>query len=62
MSELRVAAPKRGDHVTCMQHQGTFEVVAVNALMQTANIRSLDGNAPVIPNMAWTDLKSAAKK
>jgi hypothetical protein len=62
MAEPKVVAPKRGEHVTCTQHEGTFEVVFVNALMQTANIRSLAGDAPVIPNMAWTDLKAADKK
>jgi hypothetical protein len=62
MVESKVSAPKHGDCVTCSQHDGTFEVVAVNSLMQTANIRSLDGNAPVIPNVAWTTLKSLGKK
>ncbi|HLV96997.1 MAG TPA: hypothetical protein VKS44_17525 [Candidatus Acidoferrales bacterium] len=61
MAEAKVTAPKRGEHVTCTQHQGSFEVVAVNSLMQTANIRSLDGNAPVIPNMAWTSLTPLKK-
>jgi hypothetical protein len=48
--------------VICSEHDGTFEVVAVNSLMQTANIRSLDGNAPVIANVAWATLKSLRKK
>jgi hypothetical protein len=61
MVETKVTPPKRGEHVTCTQHPGSFEVVAVNALMQTANIRSLDGNAPVIPNMAWTSLTPLKK-
>lgn len=58
----RVTPPKHGEKVTCTEYQGTFEVVAVNSLMQTANIRSMDGNAPVIPNVAWTALKSLGKK
>jgi hypothetical protein len=62
MVEAKVTAPKRGEHVTSIQHQGTFEVVGVNALMQTCNIRALDGNSPVIPNVAWTALKSLGKK
>ncbi|HEV2206114.1 MAG TPA: hypothetical protein VGR36_06215 [Candidatus Acidoferrales bacterium] len=62
MAEAKLAAPKYGEHVTSSQHQGTFEVVGVNALMQTCNIRALDGNSPVIPNVAWTLLKPAGKK
>lgn len=58
----KVTTPKHGDCVNCSEHDGAFEVVAVNALMQTANIRSLDGNAPVIPNVAWTTLKPVGKR
>ena len=39
MPESNAIGPKRGDHVSSNQHNGIFEVVAVNALMQTANIR-----------------------
>ena len=49
--------PKNGDHVACSQHEGHFEIVFVNVLMQTANIRLVDGTGHVIPNIAWTDLK-----
>jgi hypothetical protein len=62
MADSKVAAPKHGEHVISSQHQGTFEVVGVNALMQTCNIRALDGNSPVIPNVAWTVVKSVGKK
>jgi len=61
MGDSNVTAPRPGQRVTSTQHEGIFEVVGVNALMQTANIRSVDGNAPVIPNVAWTALKSAGK-
>lgn len=54
--------PKRGDRVSSAQHQGVFEVVGVNALMQTANIRLADGSGPVIPNLAWNTLKVLGKK
>jgi hypothetical protein len=54
--------PKRGDHVGSAQHQGVFEVVAVNALMQAANIRLVDGSGPIIPNVPWTALKAPDKK
>lgn len=62
MGDPKVSAPKRGDHVTSAQHTGTYEVVGVNALMQTANLRSTDGNTPVIPNVAWSALKPLGKK
>ena len=59
MAETKVTAPKRGDHVTSSDQQGIFEVVFVNALMQSANIRPVDGSGSVIPNVPWTSLKSA---
>jgi hypothetical protein len=62
MVESKVVAPKHGSHVTCTVYEGTFEVVAVNTLMQTANLRAVDGNSPVIPNVAWTALKPHGKK
>ncbi len=62
MAESKITPPKHGEHVTCSDREGTYEVVAVNSLMQTANIRLTDGNAPVIPNVAWTALKSLARK
>jgi len=61
MAETKVIAPKRGDRVSSTEHQGTFEVVAVNSLMQTANLRAVDGSSPVIPNVAWTALKPPSK-
>jgi hypothetical protein len=59
MPETKVTAPKRGDHVSSTEKQGVFEVVFVNALMQTANIRPVDGTGSVIPNVPWTSLKPA---
>ena len=61
MAEAKVTAPKRGDHVGSASHQGLFEVVGVNALMQTANLRLVDGSGPVIPNVPWDALKAAGK-
>jgi hypothetical protein len=58
----KVMVPKRGDHVSTTQHEGVFEVVAVNALMQAANVRLVDGSGPVIPNVPWTALKPPDKK
>ena len=37
--------------------EGVFEVVFVNALMQTANVRLIDGSGHVVPNVPWTALK-----
>jgi hypothetical protein len=53
----KLITPKKGEHVRSTQHEGVFEVVFVNALMQTANIRLLDGTGPVVPNVPWTALK-----
>ena len=61
-TESKVTAPKRGDHVGTTQHEGVFEVVGVNALMQAANIRLVDGSGPVIPNVPWTALRPPDKK
>jgi hypothetical protein len=62
MAETKVLPPKRGEHVSASNHEGVFEVVAVNALMQTANVRLVDGSGHVIPNIPWTDLKAHNKK
>lgn len=61
-TETKVTIPKNGEHVSSTQHQGVFEVVFVNALMQTANIRLVDGSGHVIPNAPWTELKALPKK
>jgi hypothetical protein len=49
--------PKRGDRVGTTQQEGTFEVVELNSLMQTANIKSTDGSGHVTRNVPWTSLK-----
>ena len=61
-TESKVTAPKRGDHVGTAEHPGVFEVVGVNALMQAANIRLVDGSGHVIPNVPWTALRPADKR
>jgi hypothetical protein len=53
--------PKKGEHVTDAQHEGMFEVVFVNALMQTANIRLVDGSGHVVPNVPWSALSRPGK-
>jgi len=61
-TEPKATVPKRGDPVGATEHEGVFEVVGVNALMQTANIRLADGSGHVIPNVPWTALKALDKK
>jgi hypothetical protein len=60
-NEAKVTPPKLGERVSDSQHEGVFEVVFVNALMQTANIRLVDGTAHVVPNVPWTALSRSAK-
>jgi hypothetical protein len=59
--ESKVSVPKRGDRVATTQQEGVFEVVGVNALMQSANIRLVDGSGHVVPNVPWTALKVLSK-
>jgi len=58
----KLTPPKKGEHVKSSQQEGLFEVVFVNALMQTANIRLVDGTGHVVPNVSWTALSAAGKK
>jgi len=53
----KLMTPKNGEHVSTTQQEGVFEVVFVNSLMQTANIRLVDGSGHVVPNVPWTALK-----
>jgi hypothetical protein len=54
----KLIAPKKGEHVRSTPQEGVFEVVFVNALMQTANVRLIDGSGHVVPNVPWTALKA----
>jgi hypothetical protein len=60
-TDSKVTVPKNGDQVSAAEHEGIFEVVGVNSLMQTANIRLVDGTGHVIPNVPWTMLTSVRK-
>jgi len=60
-TDAKVTVPRNGDHVSAAEHEGIFEVVGVNSLMQTANIRLVDGTGHVIPNVPWTMLTSVRK-
>jgi hypothetical protein len=41
--------------------KGYFEVVFVSALMQTADIRLVDGPGHVVPKVSWTVLSHSTK-
>ena len=48
--------PKRGDRVGSSLEQGVFEVVEINTLMQTANLKSTDGQGHITYNVPWGSL------
>jgi hypothetical protein len=61
-SQTNVIAPKRGDRVAMVQQEGVFEVADINSLMQTANLKTTDGQGHITRNVPWTSLKPVAKK
>jgi len=61
ISESNVVAPKRGDRVGMTGQEGVFEVADINSLMQTANLKSTDGQGRITRNVPWTSLKPAHK-
>ena len=54
--------PKRGEHVRMEGQEGLFEVADINSLMQTANLKLLDGQGHITPNVPWTSLRPSVKK
>jgi hypothetical protein len=62
IAEYSGTIPKRGDRVGIAQQEGVFEVVDINSLMQTANVKSTDGQGHVTRNISWTSLKFLDKK
>jgi hypothetical protein len=56
-AEYRGAVPKRGDRVGMAEQSGLFEVVDINTLMQTANLKSTDGQGHITWNVPWPSLK-----
>jgi hypothetical protein len=54
--------PKRGDRVSLAEQEGVFEVADINSLMQTANLKTTDGQGHITRNVPWTSLKSVEKK
>lgn len=61
-SGTNVVAPKRGDRVAMIQQDGVFEVADINSLMQTANLKTTDGQGHVTRNVPWTQIKPIGKK
>lgn len=61
-SQPNVVAPKRGDRVAMVQQDGVFEVADINSLMQTANLKTTDGQGHITRNVPWTSLKPVGKK
>jgi hypothetical protein len=57
-----VIAPKRGDRVAMAQQEGVFEVADINSLMQTANLKTTDGQGHITRNVPWTALTPIGKK
>jgi hypothetical protein len=61
-SQPNVMAPKRGDRVALTQQEGVFEVADINSLMQTANLKTTDGQGHITRNVPWTAIKPLGKK
>jgi len=61
-SQATTAIPKRGEHVGMAERSGRFEIVDVNTLMQTVNVKALDGSEHVTRNVAWSSLKPETRK
>jgi hypothetical protein len=61
-TQPNVIAPKRGDRVAMVQQEGVFEVADINSLMQTANLKTTDGQGHITRNVPWTAIKPVGKK
>jgi hypothetical protein len=62
ITENKVAIPKRGERVKVSDRDGVFEIADINSLMQTANLKSTDGQGHITRNVPWTSLKPADRK
>jgi hypothetical protein len=56
-AEYRGTVPKIGDRVGMIEQPGVFDLVDVNMLMQTANLKATDGQGHVTRNVPWPSLK-----
>ncbi|MBZ5660742.1 MAG: hypothetical protein LAO08_10070 [Acidobacteriia bacterium] len=54
--------PKRGERVRLENQEGVFEIADINSLMQTANLKLMDGQGHITRNVPWTSLKSLDRK
>ena len=61
MAEYTGTVPKIGNRVGIDGQSGLYEVVDVNTLMQTANLKSTDGLGHITRNVPWTALKPLHK-
>jgi hypothetical protein len=61
-AEYAGIVPKKGDRVGVDQQEGVFEVADINSLMQSANLKSTDGQGHITRNVPWTSLKFLDKK
>jgi hypothetical protein len=62
IAEYKGTIPKRSDRVGIADQEGVFEVVEINSLMQTANLKANDGQGHITRNVPWTSLKFHDKK
>jgi hypothetical protein len=62
IAEYSGTIPKRNDRVGIAGQEGVFEVADINSLMQTANLRSTDGQGHITRNIPWTSLKFLDRK
>jgi hypothetical protein len=60
-SAINVTGPKRGDRVGVETQEGIFEVADINSLMQTANLKTTEGQGHITRNVPWTSLKPLGK-
>jgi hypothetical protein len=44
------------------QQEGVYEVADINSLMQTANLKTTDGQGHITRNVPWTAIKPLGKK
>ena len=54
---MTVRTPKEHDRVTVEGHAGVLTVVDVHEEQQTADLRYVTGDGPVVEGIAWTFLK-----
>jgi hypothetical protein len=56
-AEYNGTVPKIGDRVGMVEQSNLFEVVDVNMLIQTANLKATDEQGHVTRNVPWASLK-----